>query len=53
MEVARVFELLDAQPSVPFDVDLENGRRIPVTRPENGALEPAQSLHGAVFFAFL
>ena len=40
MDVSRVFELLDAQPFVPFEVDLENGRRIPVTHPENVVIFP-------------
>ena len=40
MEVTRVFHLLDAQPFVPFDVDLENGRRIEVSHPENVVIFP-------------
>ena len=40
MDVARVFELLDAQPFVPFEVDLENGRRIQVSHPENVVIFP-------------
>jgi hypothetical protein len=33
MDVGRVSGLLDRRPFVPFEVDLENGRRIPVTHP--------------------
>lgn len=40
MELARVFELLDARPFVPFDVDMENGRRIHVSHPENVMIFP-------------
>ena len=40
MDVSRVFELLDAHPFVPFEVDLENGRRIPVSHPENVVIFP-------------
>jgi hypothetical protein len=40
MEVTRVFELLDADPFVPFDVDLNNGRRIEVSHPENVVIFP-------------
>ena len=40
MDVSRVFELLDRRPFVPFEVDLENGRRIPVTHPENVVIFP-------------
>jgi len=40
MDVARVFELLDAKPFIPFVVDLENGRRIRVTHPENVTIFP-------------
>lgn len=40
MDVKRVFELLDKKPFVPFEVDLENGRRIAVTHPENVVIFP-------------
>lgn len=40
MDLARVFELLDQRPFVPFDVDLENGRRIQITHPENVTIFP-------------
>ena len=40
MDVSRVFELLDAQPFIPFEVGLENGRRIQVTHPENVVIFP-------------
>ncbi len=40
MSVSFVFELLDKRPFVPFEVDLENGRRIPVTHPENVVVFP-------------
>ena len=40
MDVARVFELLDAQPFVPFEVNLKKGRRIPVSHPENVVIFP-------------
>lgn len=43
MNLARFFELLDAQPFVPFDVDMENGRRIPVRHPENVVIFPNRS----------
>lgn len=40
MDVSRVFELLDGRPFVPFAVDLENGKRIQVTHPENVVIFP-------------
>ena len=40
MDVARVFQLLDSSPFVPFSVDLENGKRITVTHPENVTIFP-------------
>ena len=40
MDLARIFELLDARPFVPFDVDMENGRRIRVSHPENVTIFP-------------
>jgi hypothetical protein len=40
MDVRRVFELLDHRPFIPFEVDLENGRSIPVTHPENVVIFP-------------
>ncbi len=40
MDVSRVFELLDRRPFFPFEVDLENGHRIPVTHPENVVIFP-------------
>ena len=40
VDVSRVFQLLDQRPFVPFDVDLNNGRRIPVTHPENVVIFP-------------
>jgi hypothetical protein len=40
MEIARIFELLDARPFVSFDVDMENGRRIHVDHPENVVVFP-------------
>jgi hypothetical protein len=40
MDVARVFQLLDAQPFVPFEVDLENGHSVPVRHPENVIVFP-------------
>ena len=40
MELARVFELLDARPFIPFDVDMENGHRVAVTHPENVVIFP-------------
>lgn len=40
MDVARVFQLLDRQPFTPFAVDLENGKRIQVTHPENVHIFP-------------
>ena len=40
MDVSRVFELLDGKPFVPFAVDLENGKRIQVTHPENVVIFP-------------
>jgi len=40
VDVSSVFELLDARPFVPFVVDLENGRRIHVSHPENVMIFP-------------
>jgi hypothetical protein len=40
MDVSRVFELLDHQPFIPFEVDLENGKTVPVTHPENVVVFP-------------
>lgn len=40
MDFARIFELLDARPVVPFDVDMQNGKRIPVGHPENVVVFP-------------
>ena len=42
MSPERFFELLDAQPFRRFQVDLENGRRIPVDHPENVHIFPAR-----------
>lgn len=42
MDLARIFELLDARPFVPFDVDMENGRRIHVGHPENVMVFPGR-----------
>lgn len=39
-ELNRVFDLLDARPFVPFDVDMQNGRSIHVNRPENVTVFP-------------
>ena len=40
MDVARVFQLLDQMPFIPFEVELVSGRRIPVTHPENVVIFP-------------
>ena len=35
-----MFQLLDIRPFVPFDVDMENGRRIHISHPENVTIFP-------------
>ena len=40
MDVSLVYELLDARPFVPFEVDMQNGKRILVTHPENVTIFP-------------
>ena len=43
MDVARVFELLDRTPFIPFEAELVSGKRIPVTHPENVTVFPYRS----------
>lgn len=40
MDLTSLFKLLDAQPFVPFHVDMENGQRIQVTHAENVTIFP-------------
>ena len=44
MSLTRLFELVDAQPFRPFDIDLVNGRRIRVDHPENIHFFPGRQI---------
>lgn len=42
MELKPLFDLVDARPFRPFDLDLENGRQVKVNHPENVHFFPAR-----------
>ena len=43
MEIRRIFEEVDRKPFVPFVIELENGRQVPVSHPENIIFAPTRT----------